>query len=220
MNWATCTSNINLKEIIDVTEDFDAEKTALLIVDLQNDFIHPKGAYARAGQGSPEIAALPTRVAPVADAIRQRGGWVVSSQFTLVPGKQNKPFISPHLARLRPFLGKGDFMPGAFGHALVDELQPADISIEKIAYSAFYMTRLEWVLKKAGIHTLVIAGIVTNGGIASTLRAAHVRDFHTILLTDGCAAFDVDVHNNAVRDLASISQTSSCEAFIRHLLTN
>ena len=56
--------------------------------------------------------------------------------------------ISPHLATLRPFLRKGDFAPGAWGHQLVEELAPADVSVEKIAYSAFYMTRLEWVLRK------------------------------------------------------------------------
>ena len=56
--------------------------------------------------------------------------------------------------------------------AVVDELQPADLSVEKVAFSAFYMSRLEWVLRKAGIETLVFSGIVTNGGVASTLRDA------------------------------------------------
>ena len=76
---------------------------ALLIVDLQNDFLHPDGAYGRAGQKSDAIAALPESVLPVADAVRQSGGWIVSTQFTLVPGKADVPFISPHLKKLRPF---------------------------------------------------------------------------------------------------------------------
>src|SRR5260363_112656 len=46
----------------------------------------------------------------------------------------------------------------------------------KIAYSAFYMTRLEWVLRKCRIEKLYVAGIVTNGGVASTVRDAHIRD--------------------------------------------
>ena len=129
----------------------DITKTALVIVDLQNDFLHPDGAYGRADQKSEAIAALPARVLPIAGKLRAKGGWVVSTQFTLVPGKGGEPFISPHLAKLRPFLTKGDFQPGAWGHQLVDELQPADLSIEKIAYSAFHQTRMEWVLRKAGI---------------------------------------------------------------------
>ena len=81
--------------------------TALLIVDLQNDFLHPKGAYARGGQTCAEIAALPSKILPVADRIRQAGGWIVSTQFTLVPGKKGEPFISPHLKKLRPLSGVG-----------------------------------------------------------------------------------------------------------------
>ena len=187
----------------------DIARTALVIVDLQNDFLHPDGAYGRAGQKSDAIAALPARVLPLAQQIREKGGWIVSTQFTLVPGKAGAPFISPHLARLRPFLGQGDFAPGAWGHQLVDELRPADLSVEKIAYSAFHMTRLDWVLKKAGIETLIFCGIVTNGGVASTLRAAHVRDYRTILLTDGCAAFRREVHDGAVADLSTISEAMS-----------
>jgi nicotinamidase-related amidase len=179
--------------------------TALLICDLQNDFIHPDGAYGRAGQSAPEFAALPGRLKPLADLLRQRGGWIVATQFTLVPGKGGEPMIAPHLKALRPFLAKGDFLPGAWGHALVDELAPADLSVEKIAYSAFYMTRLEWVLRKAGIAKLYVCGVVTNGGVASTLRDAHVRDIATTLLSDGCAARTPEMHETAVEALAPVT---------------
>ena len=186
------------------------ESTALMLVDLQNDFLHPDGAYGRAGQASDAIAALPARLKPLADALRARGGWVVSTHFTLVPGKGGEPFIAEHLRQLRPFLAKGDFAPGGWGHALVDELQPADIGIEKVAYSAFYQSRMEFALNRAGIDTLIFAGIVTQGGVASTLRDAHVRDLHTILLSDGCATFRQEVHDTAVRDLGTISTVMTC----------
>ena len=188
----------------------DAARTGLLIVDLQNDFLHPEGAYARGGQSCADMAALPERVLPVAEALRARGGWVISTQFTLVPGKGGEPFISPHLKKLRPFLRKGDFAPGSWGNSLVDMLQPADLSVEKVAYSAFYMTRMQWVLRKAGIERLMICGIVTNGGVASTLRDAHVRDFSTMLLTDGCAAFSRQAHDTAIADLSTISTPTTC----------
>lgn len=182
-----------------------ASKTALLIVDLQNDFLHPDGAYGRAGQGAPEIAALPQRIKPLADALRAKGGWIVSTQFTLVPAKGGEPLISPHLKQLRPFLKKGDFTPGGWGHALVDTLQPADLTVEKIAYSAFYMTRLEWVLRKTGIEKLYVCGIVTNGGVASTVRDCHVRDFEVTVLEDGCAAFSEATHRTAIDALRPVA---------------
>jgi len=192
---------------------FRPPTTALMLIDLQNDFLHPTGAYGRAGQGAPAIAALPARLRPVADAVRAAGGWVVSTHFTLVPGKGGEPLISPHLKTLRPFLAKGDFVPGSFGHDLVAELKPADLSVDKVAYSAFYMSRLEFVLRKTGIETLVFAGIVTNGGVASTLRDAHVRDFATVLLSDGCAAFSEKVHETTVAALAAITPVMTCAEF-------
>jgi nicotinamidase-related amidase len=186
-------------------------QTALLVCDLQNDFLHPRGAYGRAGLGSAEIAALPGRLAPLANRLRAGGGWVVATQFTLVPGRGGEPIISPHLQALRPFLAKGDFLPGAWGHRIVDELQPIDLAVEKIAYSAFYMTRLEWVLRRCGITRLLVCGIVTNGGVSSTVRDAHVRDFDCVVLEDGCAAFSVGAHDSAIAALGSVSRISRIE---------
>jgi ureidoacrylate peracid hydrolase len=79
------------------------------------------------------------------------------------------------------------------------------------------MSRLEWVLRKAGIETLVFCGIVTNGGVASTLRDAHVRDFSCILLEDGCAAFSDDVHAANVAALRSVAEVTTCADFIEAL---
>ena len=190
--------------------DLIPSRTGLLIVDLQNDFLHPDGAYARGGQTSEAIAALPERVLPVANALREKGGWIVSTQFTLVPGKGCEPFIAPHLKSIRPFLGKGDFAPGGWGHKLVDTLQPADLTVEKVAYSAFYQTRMEFSLRKARIDTLFVCGIVTNGGVASTVRAAHVRDFNTMVLSDGCAAFSQATHETAIADLSTVGKVMTC----------
>lgn len=185
------------------------QQTGLLIVDLQNDFLDPMGAYGRNGQSAPEIAALPARIRPFADRLRTVGGWMISAQFTLVPGKGGEPLISPHLKAMRPFLAKGDFQPGAWGHQLVDALQPADLTVEKIAYSAFYMTRMEWVLRKCDIRKLYICGIVTNGGVASTVRDAHMRDFETVVLEDGCAAFTPQIHDTAIEALRPVCRVSS-----------
>lgn len=190
--------------------DWDLSRTALLTIDLQNDFIHPDGAYGRAGQSAPSIAALPARIAPVAQALRAKGGLYVSAQFTLVPGSDGEPLIAPHLKQLRPFLTKGDFEPGGFGHTLVDTLHPADFVIEKVAYSAFYQTRLEYILRAMNIETLIVGGIVTNGGVASTLRDAHLRNIDTVMLTDGCAAFKGEVHDATILSLATVTHQMTC----------
>lgn len=185
-------------------------KTALLTIDLQNDFLHPEGAYGRAGQGADDILALPDRIAPLKQALTAAGGTYISAQFTLVPGRDGEPLIAPHLKKLRPFLTKGDFAPGSFGHSLVDTLQPADFTVEKVAYSAFYQTRLEYILRAMDIDTLVVGGIVTNGGVASTLRDAHLRNIHTIMLSDGCAAFRRETHDATLISLGSVTGIATC----------
>ena len=200
-----------------MTHSFDPKRAALLTIDLQNDFLHPEGAYGRAGQSSEAISALPERIRPVADALRAKGGFYVSAQFTLVPGPDGEPLIAPHLRELRPFLGKGDFAPGAFGHNLVDELAPADFTIEKVAYSAFYQTRLEYILRYLDIDTIIVGGIVTNGGVASTVRDAHLRNVHTILLSDGSAAFSQEVHNATLISLGSITPIKTCAEVLEEL---
>jgi nicotinamidase-related amidase len=189
----------------------DPTKTAFVIVDMQNDFLHPEGAYARAGQNSAAIAALPERHKKLADAVRTAGGWIVSTHFTLVPGRGGAPFISPHLKQKRPFLTMGDFTPGGFGQDLIELLQPSDLKVEKVAFSAFYQSRMEWMLARAGIDTLIFGGIVTNGGVASTVRDAHVRDFHTIVLSDGCAAFKQADHAASIASLATISEITTVD---------
>lgn len=189
----------------------DPKRTALLTIDLQNDFLHPDGAYGRAGQGAEAIKALPDRVAPVRDALRAKGGTYVSAQFTLVPGPGGTPLIAPHLKQLRPFLTKGDFAPGSFGHNLVDALAPADYTVEKVAYSAFYQTRLEYILRALDIDTLIVGGIVTNGGVASTLRDAHLRNIETIMLSDGCAAFKQEVHDATLVSLGTVTHVMTCD---------
>jgi ureidoacrylate peracid hydrolase len=180
--------------------------TALILGDLQNDFLHPDGAYGRAGQSDPSIAALPARLAPLVRLARERRILVVATLFTLAPGRGGEPIISPHLKSLRPFLQKGDFAPGSWGQQVVEPLAPADINIEKIAYSAFHASRLEWVLKKCGIEQLYFTGIVTNGGVASTVRDAHVREFHCAVIQDGCAAFGEKVHDAAIEGLRPVAK--------------
>lgn len=192
----------------------DARRTALVIVDLQNDFVSPGGAYDRGGAVSAAARSLPERVAPVARALKQRGGLVAASQFTLWPDAHGEPMISPHLKQLRPFLRRGDFVAGSEGHATVSGLAASvDVAVLKVAYSAFFNTQLDWVLRRAGIETVAVCGIVTNGGVASTARDAHMRDYRVLVLGDGCAASTRAAHDAALADLQTVGEVTTCDAF-------
>jgi nicotinamidase-related amidase len=200
------------------SEKPDASKTALVIIDLQNDFLDAKGAYARGGDTNPPALLLPTRVAAVARALKAAGGLVVASQFTLWPDANGEPMVSPHLKALRPYLKKGDFAPGSWGQANVDALAGLiDVTVSKVAYSAFFNTQLDWVLRRAGIDTVAVCGIVTNGGVASTVRDAHMRDYRTLVLADGCAAFGEERHQTSLADMRNVAEVTDCAAFAASL---
>lgn len=188
--------------------------TAVLLCDMQNDFLHRDGAYARGGAVLPDAAAIIAVQRRLIDRVRAAGGWVVATHFTLVPGRDGEPMIAPHLKALRPFLARGDFQAGSWGHQVLEELGPVDAAVEKIAFSAFYMTRLEWLLRKAGIRHLLCCGIVTNGGVASTVRDAHVRDFEVTVVADGCAAFSRRLHEEALAGLAPVATVAPLAALL------
>ena len=193
-------------------------KTALVIIDLQNDFLDPKGAYARGGDSNPAAAPLPARAAAVARALKAGGGMVAASQFTLWPGADGEPMISPHLKALRPFLREGDFAPSSWGQANVDALAGlVDVTVCKVAYSAFFNTQLDWLLRRAGIETVAVCGIVTNGGLASTVRDAHMRDYRTLVLADGCAAFGEERHQTSLADMRNVAEVMDCADFVQRL---
>ena len=195
-----------------------AANTALVIIDLQNDFLDAKGAYARGGDTNPPALPLPERVAAVARALKAAGGLVVASQFTLWPDASGEPMVSPHLKALRPYLRKGDFAPGSWGQANVDALAGlVDVAVSKVAYSAFFNTQLDWVLRRAGIDTVAVCGIVTNGGVASTVRDAHMRDYRTLVLADGCAAFGEERHRTSLADMANVAEVTDCADFVQRL---
>lgn len=183
--------------------EIDASRTALLIIDLQNDLLHPEGVYSRNGVSSVAARAVPSRLKPLIGALRRKKGCVVASQFTIVIGPQGQPFVGGNMKRLRPFLSGNDFQAGTWGHRLVDELGKADMEVEKIATSAFYMSRLEWVLWQARVDTLLVAGVATHVSVAASCRDARMRDFKVVVVEDGCAAFEPALHASGLKEMAA-----------------
>jgi nicotinamidase-related amidase len=199
-------------------QTLDPTTTALFIGDMQNGFMHPQGAYARGGATAPEFDAIVPAIRSIAEVLRARGGLVVASQFTIPLGRGGVSLISPHLKALRPFLGAGAFAPGSFDQQVIAELDPlVDARVEKVAFSAFHASRLEHVLRRERIETLICTGIVTNGGVASTVRDAHTRDIATLVVADGCAAMRPAIHAATLADLANVTVVTDAAAVLKLL---
>lgn len=152
-------------------------------------------------------AALPERLAPLVQTARRRGVLIVATLRTLAPRRSGEPIISLPLKALLPLLTKKISLP--LRGQLVEPLAPPDIGIEKIAYSAFYKSRLEYTLRKCGIAVLCFTGIVINGAAASTARDAHVREFDCTIIEDGWAAFSDKLHPAAIEGLRPVATISN-----------
>lgn len=185
-------------------------KTALILSEMQNDYLHADGAYGRAQIRLPKNRAVIEQLIKVTNAFRENGGKIIALNFTLICDKDNKPLISEELKQDCPFLTRGDFQAGRWGHQLIEELAPADYVINKISESGFHMTHLEWLLHQLDIDTLLFGGLMTNEGLTSTLRDAQNRDFKTILLRDGCGSFSIASHEAALRSLSFVTEISTC----------
>lgn len=168
----------------------NVQRTALLLIDMQNDFLHADGAFGRAGLDIRNKRAIIEQLLKVTDLLKEQGGYIISTNLMLVADKDSKPIISEKLKQERPFLARGDFQQGRWGYQLIDEFSPADYVVPKIADSAFYMTHLEWLLQKLDIENIIFTGIWSRSDINPTIRDAQQRGFNILTLKDACGTFD------------------------------
>ncbi|MBI3530644.1 MAG: cysteine hydrolase [Betaproteobacteria bacterium] len=195
---------------MNLLEGLALERTALLVIDMQRDFLDPRGYAAKAGL---DIAPLQTAIAPVRkllDAARAAGLMIVHTREGHVPDLSDCPPVK--LARSRN-AGAEIGSPGPLGrllirgepgHDFIDELQPAaaEIVIDKPGYSAFAHTDLDHRLRVRDIETLLLSGITTEVCVSSTLRDAVDRGYRCITIGDACASAFPDLHDAALRMIA------------------
>lgn len=178
-------------------EMFEPSRTALLIVDMSNDFVHPEGKTARVGgrDVSAGQAVIP-RIRELADAARRVGVLVIHCQHTTLPGGagDSGPWRS---ARARATYSVPDIcLDGSWGQDILEELTPAegDLVVKKFRYGAFTGTNLELVLRSTGRESVVCCGVSTNVCVETTAREAFSREFYVCLPEDACASWDMRLH--------------------------
>ena len=168
----------------------DVNKTALLLVDMQNDLIKSKEEPYNETTKMAEAKGLINNTARVVAAARRARVPVIYTNH--VHRKDNADVVPTitdlMLEGLVPPV-REEFVEGTPGARVVDELKPApgEHVIDKRRSSAFYNSDLELILRSQGIDTVIITGAVTNGCIANTVRAARERDLQVIVLSDCCA---------------------------------
>jgi nicotinamidase-related amidase len=161
------------------------EKTAMIVVDMQNDFVQ-EGAPIEI----PRARAMVPRLNRLLAVCRAHQIPVIYIHHVIRGGDIDAGRLADHHEAIR---NNQAIIAGTPNVEIYDELKPhpGDLVVAKPRYSAFYGTDLEAILRSKGIDTLIISGTVTNVCCESTTRDAFSRDYKVIFLSDGNAAGDL-----------------------------
>src|SRR6201996_9529275 len=186
--------------------DLDWSATALLIIDMQRDFMEPGGFGETLGNDVSQLARAVKPIAAVLAAARDAGLLVVHTREGHLPDLSDAP--PAKIERGAPSLRIGDPGPmgrilirGEAGHDIIPELYPREdeIVIDKPGKGAFYATRLHEILKKNSIENLLVCGVTTEVCVNTTVREANDRGYRCIVLADGCASYFPELHEAGLR---------------------
>ncbi|MEM0954763.1 MAG: isochorismatase family cysteine hydrolase [Pseudomonadota bacterium] len=170
--------------------------TALLLIDMQRDFLEPGGFGEALGN---DVSMLRDCIQPCVDlltAARQASLLVIHTREGHRPDLTD--VFPDKLARCKPGAAIGDQGPmgrilirGEAGHDIIPELYPAadEIIIDKPGKGAFYATDLDLVLRKAGIRSLVVGGVTTEVCVHTTVREANDRGYQVLVAGDCCGSY-------------------------------
>ncbi len=190
-------------------------RTAMLIQDMQNDVIMPDGAFAPTG--SPDHARQQNVIhnsSRLAAACRAAGIQVIHVWLVCEPGH---PGVSRNAPLFQGLMDANALVKGTWGVAPAKGLEPAerDLVVEKQSMSAWETSRLEAVLRRRGIDTLINTGAWTNMSVEHTARTAADKGFTVILPEDSCSTMNADWHRASVEyAMASVAEVTSTDAVI------
>jgi nicotinamidase-related amidase len=181
--------------------DLDWAATALLIIDMQRDFMEPGGFGETLGNDVSQLARAVNPIAAVLNAARDSGMLVIHTREGHLPDLSDAP--QAKIERGTPSLRIGDPGPmgrilirGEAGHDIIAALYPLDseIVIDKPGKGAFYATELGDVLQKYGIENLLVCGVTTEVCVNTTVREANDRGYRCVVLADACASYFPEFH--------------------------
>ena len=175
-------------------------KTALVLIEFQNDFTTEGGALHGAVKEVMEKTNMLENAAATVKAAREAGVTIVFSPIEFAAGYGE---ITPDpYGILKGVVTSNAFVKGSWGAAPVDALQPqsGDIVVEgKRGLDAFGSTNLDFILRSRGLENLVVCGFLTNCCVESTMRTGYERGYKVVTLKDCTAATSMEEHEAAHR---------------------
>ena len=186
--------------------DLALERTALIIIDMQRDFLEPGGFGETLGNDVSRLQAAVQPLQRVLAAARAAGMLVIHTREGHRPDLSDAP--PAKVQRGAPSKRIGDEGPmgrilirGEPGHDIVPALYPIDGEpvIDKPGKGAFYQTDLESMLKHRGIENLLVTGVTTEVCVNTTVREANDRGYRCVVLGDCCASYFPEFHDMGLK---------------------
>jgi nicotinamidase-related amidase len=184
---------------------FSPATTALLVIDMQRDFVEPGGFGETLGNDVSQLTPVIAPVRAMLDAARAAGMLVVHTREGHRPDLSDCP--PSKMRRGRPAQRIGDPGPkgrilirGEYGHDLLDEVAPApgEPVIDKPGKGSFYATDLGALLQSRGITSLLVAGVTTEVCVHTTVREANDRGYECLVLSDCVGSYFPEFHRAAL----------------------
>ncbi len=180
----------------------DPSRTALVVIDVQEDFAGPSGAMGRIGVDMSRIEPAIDRIQALIAAARAAGGHVAFARVVTRPETDSSALrlLSVRKGRSPDSVGicrAG--APGAGYYRVAPE--SGDLQVQKRLFDSFHETSFDADLRERGIDTLVFVGFTTDCCVDATARAAFHRNYNVFVVSDACDAYDPDLHHWALKAL-------------------
>jgi len=186
--------------------EFDPATTALLVIDMQRDFVEPGGFGEMLGN---DVSPLRRAIAPtkrVLETARRLGIQVIHTREGHRPDLTDLPPTKKARGKLKTGIGDPGPMGrvlvrGERGHDIVPELAPApgEPVVDKPGKGSFYATDLELILRERGIRSLLVTGVTTEVCVHTTVREANDRGFECLVLEDCVASYFPEFQEAAIK---------------------
>lgn len=178
-----------------------SDRTALLVIDMQNGFCHPEGSFAGLGLDVSMTNDAIGGVRKLVDAARAAAVPIIYTRYVYRADYRDGGVLVQDL--LPALADTKSLAAGSWDADIVDELTPEDddFIIDKNRYSAFYGTRIEPILTSLGIDSLVMCGVTTNMCVETSARDASQRDYRVFVVSDATGELDKERHEHALNTL-------------------
>jgi len=197
----------------------DPSKTALVMIEFQNDFTSPGGSLHEAVKGVMESTHMLDHAVDAVTKARELGATIIHTPISFAEDYRE---LSPQpYGILKGVVDTNSFRKGTWGAEIVDVMapQPGDLVVEgKRGLCGFASTNLDFILRSRGIQNVALGGFLTNCCVESTMRTAYEKGYNVITLTDCVAATSEEEHQNAIaKDYPMFSRPMSHEELLAAL---